>query len=67
VQYTSTSSTPWHLIEGNDKLFARIKVLEIFCKRLAAALDTAEQRRPAAATTTTPKKRRAAKAEPATV
>ncbi len=67
VQYTSTSSAPWHLIEGNDKLFARIKVLEIFCKRLAAALDTAEQRRPAAATTTTPKKRRAAKAEPATV
>ncbi len=67
VQYTSTSSAPWHLIEGNDKLFARIKVLEIFCKRLAAALDAGEQRQPAAAQAAAPtKKRRVAKAEPAT-
>ena len=42
VQFTSTSKAPWHLIEGNDKRFARIKVLEILCRRLAA-LDAVER------------------------
>lgn len=43
VQFTSTSKAPWHLIEGNDKRFARIKVLEILCRRLASALEAVER------------------------
>ena len=39
VQYTSTSLAPWTLVEGNDKKFARIKVVETYCERLAGALD----------------------------
>ena len=46
VQFTSTSKAPWYLVEGNDKRFARIKVLETFCDRLASALDA--EARPAA-------------------
>ncbi len=38
VQYTSTRIAPWILVEGNDKRFARIKVLKQVCKQLAAAL-----------------------------
>lgn len=38
VQYTSTSSAPWILVEGNDKRFARVKVVKTFCDRLEAAL-----------------------------
>ena len=40
VQYTSTSLAPWTLVEGNDKRFARIKILETVCARLEAALDS---------------------------
>ena len=29
MKYTSTSFAPWHIIEGNDKLYARIKTLKI--------------------------------------
>jgi polyphosphate:AMP phosphotransferase len=39
VQYTSTGQAPWILIEGNDKRYARLKVLRSFCERLAASLD----------------------------
>lgn len=39
VTYTSTAHAPWHLIEGNDKRFARIKILKIFCEQLAEAVD----------------------------
>ncbi len=43
VQFTSTSAAPWTLVEGNDKRFARLKVLRTFCDRLADALgDEAE-------------------------
>jgi polyphosphate kinase 2 (PPK2 family) len=35
VAHTSTTIAPWTLIEGNDKNFARIKVL----RTLAARLD----------------------------
>ncbi len=38
VQYTSTSAAPWTLVEGNDKRFARLKVVRTFCDRLASAL-----------------------------
>jgi polyphosphate kinase 2 (PPK2 family) len=38
VQFTSNAAAPWTLVEGNDKRFARVKVVETFCRRLAAAL-----------------------------
>ncbi|HEC16463.1 MAG TPA: polyphosphate:AMP phosphotransferase [Sedimenticola sp.] len=38
VERTSTSRTPWVLVEGNDKPFARIKVLKAVCDRLEEAL-----------------------------
>ncbi len=38
VERTGTEFAPWHLIEANDKKFARIKALKIFCERLKADL-----------------------------
>jgi polyphosphate kinase 2 (PPK2 family) len=38
VTRTSTEYAPWHLVEGNDKRYARIKVLKIFCEHLEKAL-----------------------------
>jgi len=38
VTYTSTAFAPWTLVEGNDKRFARVKVLETLCKALKARL-----------------------------
>ncbi|MDA4848389.1 polyphosphate:AMP phosphotransferase [Hoeflea poritis] len=42
VQYTSTSAAPWTLVEGNDKRFARIRVLETYCQRLATVLGESQ-------------------------
>jgi polyphosphate:AMP phosphotransferase len=39
VERTSTQVAPWNLIEGNDKRFARVKVLRTICERLEKALD----------------------------
>ena len=36
VDRTSTGHAPWHLIEANDKNFARIKILRTICERLEA-------------------------------
>jgi AMP-polyphosphate phosphotransferase len=38
VERTSTGYAPWHLIEGNDKRWARVRALEILCERLERAL-----------------------------
>jgi polyphosphate:AMP phosphotransferase len=38
VQRTSTRAAPWTLVEGNDKYFARLKVLQTACDALKAAL-----------------------------
>ena len=38
VEHTSTMNAPWVLVEGNDKRFARIKVLKTYCERLQQAL-----------------------------
>lgn len=37
VERTSTHHAPWTLVEGNDKRYARIKVLRTLCQRLEAA------------------------------
>jgi polyphosphate:AMP phosphotransferase len=39
---TSTEYAPWTLIPGNDKLYARINVLETVCDRLRSALSDKE-------------------------
>ncbi len=39
VERTSTSHAPWTLVEGNDKYYARIKVLETACGALRQRLD----------------------------
>ena len=38
VARTSTRQGPWTLVEGNDKHYARIKVLQTVCERLKRAL-----------------------------
>ena len=39
VARTDTDCTPWTLVEGNDKRFARVKVIRALCERLQQALD----------------------------
>lgn len=39
VERTSTSVAPWTLVEGNDKRYARVKILETVCDRLKMGLD----------------------------
>jgi polyphosphate:AMP phosphotransferase len=38
VEHTSTRVAPWILIEGNDKRYARVKVIKTVCERLEEAL-----------------------------
>lgn len=40
VERTSTAHAPWTLVEGNDKRWARIKVLRTLCDRLGEALKS---------------------------
>jgi len=39
VERTSTHAAPWHLVEANDKRYARIKVLHTVCDTLEHALE----------------------------
>jgi polyphosphate kinase 2 (PPK2 family) len=43
IERTSTTLAPWTLIEGNDKRFARIKVLATVCDRLEAGIGRYEE------------------------
>ena len=38
VSRTSTINAPWTLVQGNDKRFSRVKILEAICERLADSL-----------------------------
>jgi polyphosphate:AMP phosphotransferase len=38
VERTSTGAAPWTLVEGNDKYFARLKILKTACRSIARAL-----------------------------
>jgi AMP-polyphosphate phosphotransferase len=38
LERTSTDVAPWHLVEGDSKRWARVKVVETVCERLEAAL-----------------------------
>ena len=39
IKYTSTEDAPWHIIESNDKYYARIKAIETVVDAVQAALD----------------------------
>lgn len=39
VTRTSTKKNPWLMVEGNDKKFARIKVIKAYCEHLEKMLD----------------------------
>jgi polyphosphate kinase 2 (PPK2 family) len=39
VRRTSTQYAPWHLVEGDNKRYARVKVVETVCERVEDALD----------------------------
>ena len=39
IQHTSTLVAPWTLVEGDDKRYARIKVISTLCQTLQEALD----------------------------
>ncbi|MCW8131287.1 MAG: polyphosphate:AMP phosphotransferase [Planctomycetota bacterium] len=41
VERTSTEYAPWHLIEANDKYYARLKILGVICRALEGALKKA--------------------------
>lgn len=43
VERTSTTQAPWTLVEGNDKRYARIKVLRTACEAIAAGIERAEK------------------------
>jgi polyphosphate kinase 2 (PPK2 family) len=38
VERTSTQIAPWILVPGNDKRYARVRILDEVCKRLKASL-----------------------------
>lgn len=38
VDRTSTDAAPWTMVEANDKLYARLKVMKTLCERIEAAL-----------------------------
>lgn len=39
IARTSTSKSPWQLVEANDKYYARIKIIKAYCDRLEKMLD----------------------------
>ncbi len=36
LERTSTDVAPWHLVEGDSKRWARVKVVETVCERIEA-------------------------------
>ncbi|NUM54126.1 MAG: polyphosphate:AMP phosphotransferase [Candidatus Hydrogenedentes bacterium] len=49
LEKTSTAHAPWVVVEGNDKRFARVKVLETVAQRLSQALEGKPLKMPRAA------------------
>ena len=61
VAKTSTLISPWTLVEGNDKKYARFKVLDTFCDKMEkaiAAFDAAQSKPTSRPRPTTPSKAR---------
>jgi polyphosphate:AMP phosphotransferase len=45
IQRTSTLNAPWTLIEGNDKKYARIKVLRVACETIEKSLQKKKKKK----------------------
>jgi polyphosphate kinase 2 (PPK2 family) len=45
IERTGTEIAPWHLVPANDKLFARVEVLERLCAGLERVIGSDEPRR----------------------
>lgn len=60
LEQTSTAHGPWVIVEGNDKRFARLKVLETVAQRLSNALEGKPLKMPR---TATKKKQRSMKSQ----
>jgi polyphosphate kinase 2 (PPK2 family) len=45
VDRTSTATTPWTLVEANNKYHARVKVLKTLCEAVEQALTRVGRRR----------------------
>lgn len=41
IELTSTDFAPWTIVEGNDKRFARVKVIKTVCQQLEKAINGA--------------------------
>lgn len=39
ITRTSTQTNPWIMVEGNDKRYARIKIIKAYCKQLEQLLE----------------------------
>lgn len=46
VQFTSTQKAPWVIVEGNNKLYARLKVLKTLIDHLKERLNSSQEDRP---------------------
>ncbi len=46
IQKTSTTYAPWTVVESNDKLYSRIKVIETFVNTMESILDDSRPRPP---------------------
>ncbi len=44
IRKTSTENAPWHIIESNDKKYARLRTLRIIIKALEDACSHAFER-----------------------
>ena len=42
IEHTSTEIAPWHLIEAEDKYWARVAILRTICDGLEAAVGPDE-------------------------
>ena len=43
VERTSTHEAPWTLVEGNDKRYARVKIIKTVCDRLEKAIASRDK------------------------
>ena len=42
IRYTSTDFAPWHIIEGNNKYYARVRALQIINDMIEKRLEGIE-------------------------
>ncbi len=45
IARTSTRMAPWVMVEGNDKYYARVKILKSYCERMEQMLDECDSKK----------------------